>query len=138
MSRRGFTLLEVLVATLIMALAVVGLLSSISTSLRNASRITEYDRAALLGRTKLDELLVDPHLPIEGSIEGLFENGKGAEDATGWHAVLHVAEAPPKAAPGTVVLQAIDLEVWWTEGGKRRQMQIHGYRPNRLPVAAAS
>ena len=138
MSRRGFTLLEVLVATLIMALAVVGLLSSISTSLRNASRITEYDRAALLGRTKLDELLVDPHVPIEGSIDGLFDSGKGAENAAGWHALLHVAEAPPGAGPGAVVLQAIDLEVWWMEGGKRRQMEIRGYRPNRLPMAATS
>ena len=36
MKERGFTLLEVLVATMIMGLAVVGLLSSISVSMRNA------------------------------------------------------------------------------------------------------
>lgn len=135
MSRRGFTLLEVLVATFIMAVAVVGLLSSISTSLRNASRVTEYDRAALLGRTKLDELLVDPHLPVEGSLEGLFDTGHGPDETEGWRALLHVAEAPPGTGPGTVVLQAIDLDVWWMEGSKRRHMDIHGYRPNRLPPA---
>ena len=136
MSRRGFTLLEVLVATLIMALAVVSLLGSISTSLRNASRITEYDRAALLGRTKLDELLVDPHLPVEGSLDGLFQNLNSPEESAGWHAVMHVAEAPPNVGPGAVVLQAIDLDVWWQGGSKRRHMDLHGYRPNRLPTAA--
>src|SRR5205814_2063081 len=62
-SRRGFTLLEVLVATTIMGVAVVTLLSALSTSVRNATRLTDYDRAALLARAKMDALLVDPALP---------------------------------------------------------------------------
>ena len=53
---RGFTLLEVMVATTIMAIAVVGLLSSLSASLRNAARLTDNDRSALLARRKMDEL----------------------------------------------------------------------------------
>ena len=57
--RAGFTLLEVLVATTIMAIAVSGLLASLSTSLRVASRLTDYDRATLLAREKMDELLVN-------------------------------------------------------------------------------
>ena len=36
-TQRGFTLLEILVATTIMGVAVVGLLSSLSTSMRNAA-----------------------------------------------------------------------------------------------------
>ena len=55
--RRGFTLLEVMVATTIMGIAVVTLLSALSTSVRNATRLTDYDRAVLLARAKMDALL---------------------------------------------------------------------------------
>ncbi len=59
MKPRGFTLLEMLVATAIMGIAVVALLANISTSMQNASRLTDYDRAALLAKRKMDELLLD-------------------------------------------------------------------------------
>src|SRR5437899_1817949 len=62
-SRLGFTLLEVMVATTIMGIAVVTLLSALSTSVRNATRLTDYDRAVLLGRAQMDSLLADPALP---------------------------------------------------------------------------
>ena len=137
MNRRGFTLLEVLVATLIMGLAVVGLLTGIHTSLRNASRLTDYDRAALLARSKLNELMIEPRLPIEGRLEGSFDPKLTGGEQSGWTANLRVAEAPPQAGPGATVLQAIDLDVWWQQGATRRQMDVHGYRHNRLPPAAA-
>ena len=42
---RGFTLLEVLVATVIMGIAVAGLIAGLSQSAKNASRLTDYDSA---------------------------------------------------------------------------------------------
>ncbi len=134
MNRRGFTLLEVLIATLIMGLAVVGLLTGLSTSMHNAARLTDYDRAALLARSKLDELMVEPRLPIEGNLEGNFDPRLTGGDPSGWVAAMHVAEAPPQAGPGTTVLQGVDLTVWWQRGSKRRQVDVHGYRPARLPA----
>ncbi len=57
--RRGFTLLEVMVASLIMGIAVAGVLSGLAGAARNASRLTDYDRATLVAKQKMDELLLD-------------------------------------------------------------------------------
>ena len=106
----GFTLLEMLVATVIMGIAVVGLLSNLSTSLRNASRLTEYDRSALLARRTMDELLLDSRLPKDRPIEGRFNAAATGIDG-GWRARLTTFEQPPDAGPGALTLDRLELEV---------------------------
>lgn len=122
MNQRGFTLLEVLVATTIMAIAVVGLLSAVSTSMRNASRLTGYDRVVLLARTKMDELMVNQHLPHRGALEGAFDENSG------WRAQLTIYELPPVPGPGIAALDRIALEVWWMSGGQRRTMVLESLK----------
>ncbi|HYA18054.1 MAG TPA: prepilin-type N-terminal cleavage/methylation domain-containing protein [Bryobacteraceae bacterium] len=132
----GFTLLEVLVATVIMGIAVAGLVAGLSQSVRNASRLTEHDRAAMLAKTKMNDLLLDSSLPFTGEVEGDF--GDLAQGMTaGWRANLKPFDAPRGAGPGVVVLQEIALEVWWQpEGGNRRTLQLEGYRQARIPLPA--
>ena len=72
-NQRGFTLLEVLVATMIMGIAVSGVLSGLSAAARNAGRLTQYDRAALLARQKMDELLVDQSMHRGTPVQGLWD-----------------------------------------------------------------
>ncbi len=127
----GFTLLEVLVATTIMGIAVAGLIAGLSQSAKNAARLTDYDRAAMLSRTKMNDLLLDTNLPFDGSVEGKFDN------ASGWRAALRPFDVPPTAGPGTVVLQQLALEVWWMPAtGTRRSIQLEGYRQARIPIPA--
>ena len=129
-AQRGFTLLEILVATTIMGIAVVGLLSSLSTSMRNSSRVADADRAAQMARNKMQELLVDPNLPFQGNLQGSFDN------ASGWTAQIGPFESPPKILPGVVILQRIALVVWWKSGANLRQFPLEAYRIAEVPRAA--
>lgn len=128
MKRRGFTLLEVLVATVIMAVAVTGLLSALSTSLRTASRLTDYDRAVLLGRQKMDELLIADKLPKLTPFEGTWDESITGGAEMGWRARLAPFEKPPNAGPGVSFLERIQLEIWWKSGDQRRTFTLEGFR----------
>ncbi len=121
--RHGFTLLEALVATLIMGVAVAGLLSNLSVSLNNASRIAAHERATLLAKRTLDGLLAEPRLPRRVPMEGSFEEAVHGIRG-GWRAVATVFEAPPQPAPGTRILERVQLELWWMEGSNRRTLTL--------------
>jgi len=132
MRRRGFTLLEVLVATLIMGIAVIGLMSEITASMRNATRVANRDRAALLARSKMDELLADPTLPLNTQVQGEFDPALTGGVEGGWQALLTRFEMPPSPAPGQQSLDRISLEIWWMAGGQRRTFALGGYRAHVL------
>jgi general secretion pathway protein I len=135
--KRGFTLLEVMVATVIMGIAVVGLLAGISTSLRNASRLTDYDRAVILGRAKMDAMLADSHLPTMTLLEGPFDPALMGGAEAGWRARLAVFEAPRAVAPGMPILERIELEIWWMAGPNRRTYTLEAFRRRPLRMNEA-
>ncbi len=126
-SERGYTLLEVLVATVIMAVAVVGLLSNLSTSLSNASRLTDYGRARLLAKRTMDELLTQPSLPKGADIQGAW-NPETTGLEGGWRARVVPFQRAPHAAPGQIALDRIEVEVWWMAAGRRRTLRLAAYR----------
>lgn len=128
MRQRGFTLLEVLVATLIMAIAVTGVLSALSTSMRNAARLTNYDRAVNLARQKMDELMLATDAPTMVPIDGTWPPDVVGATPTGWHAVITPFEVPPNPRPGIAILERIQLEVWWMSGEQKRTFKLEGFR----------
>ncbi len=120
--KRGFTLLEMIVATALMSISVVGLLSLLSGTLANAARIKQYDRAAMLARTKMNELLVLAPLPLGAPMGGQWDEN------TGWTAVAEPYERPPRSVARGILLVRINLEVWWKADERRKSVTLEGFR----------
>jgi general secretion pathway protein I len=135
MNQRGFTLLEVLVATVVLAIAITGVLSALSTSVRNAARLTDYDRAAMLARRKMDELLVERRLPKFVTLEGTFDVSESNGRPSGWTARLQPWEMLPGGGPGVAMLERIELQIWWEAGGQRRNFSLESFRQSTLTPA---
>ena len=74
-SDSGFTLLEVMVASLILALTISALLVNLHNSLRNVERLSSYDRASVFAQHKMDELLADPTLGVLARVSGPYLPG---------------------------------------------------------------
>ena len=129
---RGFSLLEVMVATFIMAVAVVSLLSNLTTSLRNASRLTDHDRAALLARHKMDELLLIPKLPQMQAIEGQFDPSQSSGLNARWRARAGIFEFAPGAGPGAQILERVELQIQFENGGRTKSFTMEGFRKRSL------
>jgi general secretion pathway protein I len=129
---RGFTLLEMMVATVILAVAIVGLVAAISGSLRNAARLTAYDRAVQLAQERMNELLLDDRLPRGSVVEGAFDPRQTGGVPAGWRARVSLAERPPVPAPGETAIDRVELEVWWMSGEQRRTFNLEAYKPHAL------
>ena len=131
---QGFTLLEVLVATLLMAIAVTGLLGALTTSLTNAAKLTDYDRAAILARRKMDELLVTRMIPRGAVIQGQFDPTQTGGRVYKWRAVLLPFEAAPGGPPGSPMLERLNLVVGWRDGERLKSLRLDGYRTGVLQL----
>ena len=121
-----------MVATVIMAVAMVGLLSGLTGSLRNAARLTDYDRAVQLARLRMNELLIDQRLPRDAVVNGEFDPSQSGGLDAGWRARLSNFERPASPGAGDIAIERVELEIWWMSGGQRRTFTLDAYRPHVL------
>jgi general secretion pathway protein I len=124
--KRGFTLLEMIVATTLMGIAVVGLLAGISGATRNAARLRDYDRVVQLARLRMNDLLTDPRHGV--ALQGTFPPALAGGLDSGWRAQVTTAEMSPNPVAGEFALDRIELEIWWVRGDNRRTFALEGYR----------
>ncbi len=137
-SQRGFTLLEILVASAIMGIAVAGVMSGLANSTNIAARITQYDRAAMLARMKMDELLADDALPLNQPLAGDFRPQQSGGVQSGWQARVTPLEAATlEIAPGAVAVERVELQIWWMDGATRRSFSLEGIKRGIIPGQAA-
>lgn len=131
-AKRGFTLLEILVATTIMGLAIAGLMSALSNSTRNAIRLRDYDRVVQLARLRMNDLLADVRVQRNTNLEGQFAPEITGGLNAGWRARITAGEKSPSPTPGDFTLDHIQLEIWWMAGDQRRNFQLESYRRRSL------
>jgi general secretion pathway protein I len=126
--RRGFTLLEMIVATTILGVAVVGLMSGLAGITRNAARLREYDRAAQLARLRMNDLLAEYKLPRNQALTGGFDPEITGGTTAGWTAMYTTVDVSPVMVQNDFALDRVDLEIWWMTGQQRRTIKLEGYR----------
>ena len=100
--------------------------AALATSLNNASRLTDSDRAAVLAKRVMDDLLAAPSLPRGQLLQGRFEVRETGLEG-GWRASVEPFEKleVQRMAEG---IDRVRLEVWWTRGPFRRTFPLDGYR----------
>lgn len=141
---RGFTLLEVIIAMALLALALTLLLGTLSGSARAVRQSADAGRAALHAQSLLDQTGVGEGL-VPGVREGEFEGGR-------YHWQLRIEPyvdplRPPAATvdPGAARLLRLQLTVEWGERGPRQRLQVQSLRlaqpdlnqPGSLPSPVA-
>ena len=122
---RGLSLLELLVALTLMALAVGVLYRVLGASVRNVGMLQGQQGAVLLAQSLL--ATKDAVAP-----EGWSEAG----DSAGYR--WQVRSRPYgalSAQPGTTALHELAISIHWFDGGQPRQIELHTLRPQRRPVA---
>ena len=117
--QRGFTLLEILVAFIVLAILGGALLQLFQGGLQNVGLSSEYTQAALLARSKLAELEARAELS-PGEEEGAFD------DRFRWRlAISPYLEADGSVPPESAVqAMQLELDVLWGEAADERSYRV--------------
>lgn len=120
-AQRGFTLIEVIVAFAVLALALVIVLGTLSNASRQVRWSDDAGRAALHAQSLLDYTGVAETL-VPGRSDGVFEDGRyrWTLDVAPWHEPLAQGEAPQPVDPAAPRLLRLALDVYWGDGREVR------------------
>jgi general secretion pathway protein I len=121
-AQSGFTLIEVLVALVVLSVAVVAVLQLFGGGLRLARASGDHLEATLLASTMLSDLAWETL--EEGTTEGTEGEFRWSRQVTVDPALL--PEEPDPARPDTVRLARVSVDVRW---GRNRHVELVTIRP---------
>lgn len=120
-AQRGFSLIEMIAAILLLALAFTALLQVLGGASRLTSQAAQRDRAALLARSLLDSRFVLE--PIQaGSSEGRFDQQYR------WRMSVTRASPPGSGNDTPVQLYRLDVDVLWGQAPDERHARFSTLR----------
>ena len=125
---QGFTLLEILVAMAIMAIAVTLVLQLFSVNLRAVSFAGGMSSAAIRGEDRLREILAAPTL---------MESSWGEVSEDGYRLDISIAELLKERTDNLPVkLMEVSLTIYWIEGQKERSLNLKSQKMADKTVSA--
>lgn len=126
--QRGFTLIEVVIAFAVLALALTFMLGTLSGSARQMRRAADASRAALHAQSLLDGLGIEESLKA-GNKSGQFEEGRYR-----WNLRVEPfvdpreqQQQPVPVGPMPQLLQ-VSLAVEWGDAGPAERLQVDTLR----------
>lgn len=128
-SRAGFTLVEAMVALLILGLALTPLLGAVTAGVRAQGRVQAAHEGVSLAEAKMNELALIPAESIAAYLRprsGWFAAPFGGYR---WRALLRPDTASPALVRGAVLVE-------WKDGSYSLETVFH--RPEMLPDFAAA
>jgi general secretion pathway protein I len=122
----GFTLMETLVAMMLLAISLVVILQLFSGGLKSGKMADDYTRAVFYAREKMEEYILMDDFQ-EGSFEGTFDENYR------WLVDIKLVEAEDgdekedenEKEISLVDLFHVDVSVFWPVGGREKKYQIN-------------
>ncbi|QXL85883.1 prepilin-type N-terminal cleavage/methylation domain-containing protein [Comamonas sp. NLF-1-9] len=125
MRHSGLSLLELLVALSIMAIAVAMLYRALGAGVRDAGRLQGQQKAVFVARSLL---AATDAVPAGGW------NESGAAGGYQWR-VVSQPFGPVTDPASELRLYSLDLTITWNDRGQTRHLEVQTLRPQRLPIA---
>jgi type II secretion system protein I len=104
----GFTLLEVLIATLLVGTVFVAVVGLLSQSLRNVDRMKPHERALLHAQEKMSEVLLREELE-PGMVSGEWEDGYR------WQVRITSSQPNPALQNASFDLFQVHVQISWDQ-----------------------
>ncbi len=120
-NQKGFTLLETLVAFMVLSIVLVVILQVFSGGIRSRHKSDRYLNATFHARAKMEELMATRTRP--GSYSGAFDNGYQ------WQAEIGLIDNPDDSASDMeTVRMSISVKVSWRANGRRIGIELHSLK----------
>ncbi len=125
-AERGFLLIEVLIASLIAAAAIMAIMHAAMAGLMSSRVAGRYDEAVARAKSHLAALSALP----------LVESDRQGDESAGYHwhvrvvsaGIVHPSHGLTAIPAGAITLYRISVSISWTESGHRRAMQLDSAR----------
>ena len=114
----GFTLLEVMIAVMILAICLVVVMQLFSGALKAEKKSEEYTRAILIAREKMEEILLMKKLK-EGETRGDYN------EKYSWIVNINALPGDIKMSSGIKKIFKIDLHILWGKDFIKKDFTIN-------------